>query len=570
MYTLNHYSFESVPTVYDEEALTVLELCSRLGAKINELIKGHNDQDELIKALYSTELTKQVAEWLEAHPEVTTTVQDGELTLAKFMTGALGFVTPQLFGARGDGLTDDTQAIVDAIACLGDKCSTLYFPAGTYLVSEDISIPGNVLVYGDGDVSAIRRKANNLTEYNVFLCEDVENVIFRNIRVIGDRTDHDGTVGEWGHGITLWGTHHVTIENCTLCNCWGDGIYVGSSKANGRACTETTIKNCTIDNNRRNGVSVIHCDGFYLFDTTIMNTNGTKPQSGIDFEPNELDEFIRRAFVDGCTIKDNATVGINWYDRNGAECTITNCRIYGNHGIVYNTEEPTEKLEGKVIMQNCHIETAQNCLHFDRKHINSVPFIVMGCTLSSPLPIVQFGSGTINFPHNMGEFHMLDCYVLRSEHSTGWFRYQNADTTQPMKKVTLDVRLAPGVVPIVYSTISYNELDANIKCDVVTLTANTTMTNQTTRTNIEVDTASAPVTLTLSHNIPYGVPITIKKVGEGGNAVTVITSTQNLPQLGHADRFSFGTIQDSVTLTHMANGSWHILDNTVKGVTYTA
>lgn len=37
-----HYSFESVPSVFDEEAMTALEMCGRLGKKVNEVITAVN------------------------------------------------------------------------------------------------------------------------------------------------------------------------------------------------------------------------------------------------------------------------------------------------------------------------------------------------------------------------------------------------------------------------------------------------------------------------------------------------------------------------------------------------
>ena len=58
-----------------------------------------------------------VNNWLNQHPEATTTVQDGSLTYKKFLFGELPFVTPEYFGAVGDGITDDTDAIQSALNC---------------------------------------------------------------------------------------------------------------------------------------------------------------------------------------------------------------------------------------------------------------------------------------------------------------------------------------------------------------------------------------------------------------------------------------------------------------------
>ena len=42
-------------------------------------------------------------------------------------------------GAKGDGVTDDTQSILAALKLLGNTGGSLYFPPGTYNFSETIS-----------------------------------------------------------------------------------------------------------------------------------------------------------------------------------------------------------------------------------------------------------------------------------------------------------------------------------------------------------------------------------------------------------------------------------------------
>lgn len=48
-------------------------------------------------------------------------------------------ITPQMFGAKGDGITDDTEAIQSAIDSLPNG-GVLYFPLGKYIVSEELLV----------------------------------------------------------------------------------------------------------------------------------------------------------------------------------------------------------------------------------------------------------------------------------------------------------------------------------------------------------------------------------------------------------------------------------------------
>ena len=43
---LDHYAFTSIPSVYDEEALTALELAARTATKVNECVEKVNEVDE--------------------------------------------------------------------------------------------------------------------------------------------------------------------------------------------------------------------------------------------------------------------------------------------------------------------------------------------------------------------------------------------------------------------------------------------------------------------------------------------------------------------------------------------
>jgi hypothetical protein len=54
------------------------------------------------------------------------------------------------FGAVADGVTDDRQAVVDAIAYLNGRYGVVYFPPGSYLLQSGISLPDSVIIRGAG------------------------------------------------------------------------------------------------------------------------------------------------------------------------------------------------------------------------------------------------------------------------------------------------------------------------------------------------------------------------------------------------------------------------------------
>lgn len=60
------------------------------------------------------------------------------------------------YGAKGDGTTDDTNAIKKALTASGSSAySTVYFPAGTYMISSSLQSPPNVRWLGVGATTSI-------------------------------------------------------------------------------------------------------------------------------------------------------------------------------------------------------------------------------------------------------------------------------------------------------------------------------------------------------------------------------------------------------------------------------
>lgn len=125
----------------------VREADKSLAEQIDKLNEGGlNIKDDVIAA--------DVSNWLDEHPEATTTVQDGAITETKIAAEFLpyisnSYITPQMFGAKGDGVSDDTESIASCFAYARAQKSVIVFPAGNYGISEPLSVNFDIKIIGE-------------------------------------------------------------------------------------------------------------------------------------------------------------------------------------------------------------------------------------------------------------------------------------------------------------------------------------------------------------------------------------------------------------------------------------
>lgn len=204
------------------------------------------------------------------------------------------------FGAKGDGETDDTAKIQ---GCL-DNISDVIIPDGTYMVNAVTSIKPNtnnsITLCEDATIKAI---ANDQTHYAVIKIDNVDNVRIIGGTIQGERDAHEGEEGEWGFGISVInGSSNIIISNMIIKDTWGDGIYLND-------CENVRSENVTIDNVRRNGISVVSVENYKSLNDVVYNTNGTNPQFGVDIEPNYNTERIKGVVFDNIHFVDNTNGG---------------------------------------------------------------------------------------------------------------------------------------------------------------------------------------------------------------------------------------------------------------------
>ena len=185
----NYVLPEHTNSLYEEEAISSIGLTREIAEKINELIDAYNElseedlewkqtqegiirkgvvymKDNLLNTLhdllkiYDKDTIKNIM--MEAYGKelddlnsmietYKSELNDKLNTAEEELNNVKVFVTPQMFGAVGDGITNDIGAIEAAIEAL-DEGEVLYFPKGTYLMSgrEVMINKPNITFTGDG------------------------------------------------------------------------------------------------------------------------------------------------------------------------------------------------------------------------------------------------------------------------------------------------------------------------------------------------------------------------------------------------------------------------------------
>ena len=220
-----------------------------------------------------------------------------------------GYVTPQDFGARGDNVSDDTDAINQAIGSLSAEHDTLYIPDGAYRVNtiRKINLRSNIKVVLESDARLIAIP-NGESGYCILSLQGLNNVRISGGQLYGDRYNHQGTEGEWGYGIGVFDSSNVVIDGVKVYDCWGDGIYLGSDHdwTSDAGCNSITIQNCELAGNRRNDLSIVSADNVTVQNCIFRDANGTDPQFGVDIETNNDNNPNEHIYFDNCMFYGNA------------------------------------------------------------------------------------------------------------------------------------------------------------------------------------------------------------------------------------------------------------------------
>jgi len=256
------------------------------------------------------------------------------------------------------GNVDYTSYIQNAL----DNETQIIMPNFPVLVnSGGLSVRSNTSIIFQTN-SNIIIQPNNKTNYGIINIINESNVNLYNVKVTGDKYKHLGNTGEWGMGLNIIGSKNIKIINPNVTQCWGDGIYIGTR---GILPENITISGGIVDDNRRNGISIISGRDITIENIVLSNTNGTLPMAGIDLEPNKANEQLDNIVLKNVTTFNNSQDGFLIYlfkllsvNKSKVSISLIDCKDYFSSnaisipGLRNDYDKNIQRLDGYINLTN--------------------------------------------------------------------------------------------------------------------------------------------------------------------------------------------------------------------------
>lgn len=252
-------------------------------------------------------------------------------------------ITPEQFGAVGNGITDDSAAI-DAFVVACQNNQGVMTPGKTYLVSQSFRIRPNTHIYAYGATIKAANTAGTMASH--LLLTDItggagngpSNVIIEGLTINGNATVRraNGSITGVGQYASIYvaSCNNVTIRDCYCDDSEGDNYYMGGGTNPGtNNTTNSVFYRCIGNNPGRNCFSVVGTQEC-LFDSCIgQNASYGAAHSNIscgwDYEPDNAGSQNTGTHCINCYAI-NCKTGFAEGNSPNLNCNIMNCYAQSN------------------------------------------------------------------------------------------------------------------------------------------------------------------------------------------------------------------------------------------------
>lgn len=187
--------------------------------------------------IFTGDVGESVQNWLDEHPEATTTVLDNSITSKKFNGESVPFYNVVDYGIlpdHGDVYSDLYDFLADYVY---DTGGVVYFPKGRYTISYTICIPENTTFIGDGADTEIYFDETDTT-FGTGLTNAGSNVAIKNMKVsqntrgifhsgaqpgcigFSDNAKEQAIAGKYAHTFA-----RAEVQNLLVENVYFEGVY---------------------------------------------------------------------------------------------------------------------------------------------------------------------------------------------------------------------------------------------------------------------------------------------------------------------------------------------------------
>ncbi len=281
------------------------------------------------------------------------------------------------FGAVSDGVTDNSpffQAAADNLPASGGilfvraGASPFIITAGIRFTSKsDVTIISNgaIIKVQDGYVDTRYNSFPNFGYDSIFRFVDGSNITIEGITLdanIQNRTAHVG--GEsFNSCLLLMAVNRAEIRFCKFINGMTDGITVMRNQA-GTVCSDISVRDCTLDSNRRNNLSGVDQNRLLIDNCVLTNagaSQGTAPMSGIDIEPDNAAGKSKDVTIRTCTFDGNrGTYALSIGGKGTDVFLVDNCTIHisKSGGVGINCDATISFASTNGVIRDCVIDSS--------------------------------------------------------------------------------------------------------------------------------------------------------------------------------------------------------------------